>query len=358
MEAASPSFARNALALLSLLGSTVAALSLVPLSALPRLQEPSVRAAGPMLVVLVSILVLRRAGAVGARRERLLLCVFLAGMPLVYLESGLRHSAGSWLLVEAAGFALFASWAWLAYARDPVWLSLGIAAHGLAWDAWHGESLYIPAWYAHACLVVDLGMALYVLLQRDRLRPAARAVGAQLAAATSAPASAVDARAGGLRSEMQRELSTTLRTLERTYEGVRAEASREGLRSADYATHLQDVRTVLIRLGLLLPSLVAGRAVMPDMAAQQQQTQDAREQCQRACVELGIARAVGQHREVFQQALEALLATSARTLTADAMAPLTRQALEVLSEQLAHVQRASLILQLTLEAEAAAEAGP
>jgi len=160
---------RNALALLALVGSTALALCLVPPSAWGQLHEPSVRAAGLMVVVLVAILVLRGRAGRGARLERQLLCGFLAAMPLVYLESGLRHDASRWLFVESAGLVVFAGWAWLSYRRDALWLALGIAAHGLLWDAWHHASSYIPAWYASACLVVDLGLALYVLLQRERL---------------------------------------------------------------------------------------------------------------------------------------------------------------------------------------------
>src|SRR5687767_2094050 len=89
MDTASPSVMRNVTALLALVGSTAAALSLVPPSALDQLGQPSVRAAALMVVVLVAILVLRRLGARGVARERQLLCFFLAGMPLVYLESGL-----------------------------------------------------------------------------------------------------------------------------------------------------------------------------------------------------------------------------------------------------------------------------
>jgi hypothetical protein len=159
------------LALVALLGSTAAAFMIMPIEAWSSLAEPTARAALLMLVTVVSIVLLRIGGASGAL-ERGLLCVLLASMPAIYVESGVWHEAGPWLLLELAGLVTFASWAWFAYRRDPLVLALGIAAHGLLWDSWHHDCHYIASWYASACLVVDLGAAVYVALSRERLTSA------------------------------------------------------------------------------------------------------------------------------------------------------------------------------------------
>lgn len=310
-----------------------------------------------MVVVLLAILVLRRRGARGASRERQLLCVFLAAMPLVYVESGLWNSAGSWLLVEGAGFILFSVWAWLSYRRDAAWLALGIAAHGLLWDSWHTESSYIPAWYGHACLVVDLGLALYVLLQRDRLAVASIHVRAPEGALRQSPAAqeplpVLDAQAAAIRADMLRDLATTLRTLERAYDGLRHVAYTDtAQRRERYTAATPDIRTVLTRLRLLLPSLRAGRMVMPDMAGQRQQTSSLGAQSSRELAELGVAAAAARHTELFQQAIEAVLLAASQALGASGDKTPTVQSLDTLAEQIERAQHATQLLLLTLAQE-------
>lgn len=159
----------DALAIAALLGSTAAAFWFVPSSVWGDLVEPTARTIPMMIVVVAALLWLRRGGPRGARREKRLLSIFLAAMPLVYLESGVLHGAGSALAFEVLGLVVFAAWAWLAYRRDVRLLALGIAAHGIAWDSWHHGSSYIASWYASACLVVDVGLAGYIVLQRRRL---------------------------------------------------------------------------------------------------------------------------------------------------------------------------------------------
>jgi hypothetical protein len=161
--------ARNVLALVLLLGSTLAAILIAPLAVWRDLGEPTTRAGVLMVVMVLVLLALRRFGKRTVRLERQLLCMFLAAMPLVYLESGLWHGAKQELWLEGFGFLLFGGWAFLAYRRDASFLAAGIAAHGLLWDSWHHDADYIQSWYARACLVVDLGWGAYVWLQRDRL---------------------------------------------------------------------------------------------------------------------------------------------------------------------------------------------
>jgi hypothetical protein len=144
----------------------------VPASAWTSVVEPSSRAMVALVAVVAVMFVLRTRGKRGAQLEKGLLCVFLACMPWIYLESGLRHDGGGWLIVESAGQLAFAVWAWLAYARRTEWLAAGILAHGVLWDSWHHDSHYIAGWYAVACLIVDVGLAAYIALERARLAAA------------------------------------------------------------------------------------------------------------------------------------------------------------------------------------------
>lgn len=169
----SRSSSQDALALIALFCSVAGAAWMVPVSAWGDLVDPAARQ-GPLIVLLVPVLLaLRRGGRMAVIWEKRILSVVLAAMPLVYLESGVLHGAGTWLALEAMGVLIFAAWAWLGYRRDPWVLALGLAAHGIAWDSWHHGSHYIASWYASACLIIDIGLAAYVALQRDRYLRAA-----------------------------------------------------------------------------------------------------------------------------------------------------------------------------------------
>ena len=117
--------------------------------------------AGATIVLLA---LTRLAGPAGVAVERAFIALFLAGMPVVYVVSSMAHrSGGAWLALELLGLLLYGGLAVGGWRRAPWLLAAGIAAHGLAWDAWHlvGPS-YIPPWYALGCLLVDVGVAAYV----------------------------------------------------------------------------------------------------------------------------------------------------------------------------------------------------
>lgn len=127
----------------------------------------------------VFLLLLRHVPAKFVWLERLTVALFLGGMPLVYLGRWLWHggaTAGTgWLAVELFGTVVFVGLAILGYRGLPWLLVGGVALHGIAWDSWHlGTSTYVPDWYARACLVIDLGLALYcatrIPLWRQSLR--------------------------------------------------------------------------------------------------------------------------------------------------------------------------------------------
>lgn len=98
--------------------------------------------------------------------EPIVMMLFLAGMPLVYIASYLIMGDGfgsMWFWVEILGLPIYVLLAMLGLKRSPWFLVVGIAAHGLAWDIWHyPNSTYIPTWYATGCLFVDIGISIYL----------------------------------------------------------------------------------------------------------------------------------------------------------------------------------------------------
>jgi hypothetical protein len=130
-------------------------------------------------VTLLLLFVTRRLGARGIAVERAWSALFLAGMPVVYIVGWLAArgggASGAWLWVELLGLPIYSTLALLGVMRSPWFLVGGIAAHGVAWDAWHYalDSAYIPTWYVTGCLLADVGLSLY-LATRVSLWRAAR----------------------------------------------------------------------------------------------------------------------------------------------------------------------------------------
>ena len=100
-----------------------------------------------------------------AAHERLLLTLFLAGMPLIYLANWARFDgASAWGLFEILGLLIYGGLALFSRKRLLL-LSIGIAAHGL-WDLLHyNQALYVPNWYVLACALVDLAVGLYAFVR-------------------------------------------------------------------------------------------------------------------------------------------------------------------------------------------------
>lgn len=99
-------------------------------------------------------------------QERLVLAAFLAGMPVIYLWAALRahDSRGVW--IELLGLVVYGAWALVGLRRSALLLGAGIAAHGLAWDAWHhGSAGYIEHWYPFDCFIVDIAFGLLIAIQ-------------------------------------------------------------------------------------------------------------------------------------------------------------------------------------------------
>lgn len=143
------------------------------------LSDPCTRASIAGGVSLILMYVTRWRGDAWIPFERCVLAVFLAGMPVIYLERWLmfrpEDSQPGWLAVELAGLGIFGRHAVLGLKRSPWFLVVGIAGHGIVWDLSHLTSAYVPSWYAIMCMLVDVGLGLYTASRIPAWRRAAAA---------------------------------------------------------------------------------------------------------------------------------------------------------------------------------------
>jgi hypothetical protein len=131
------------------------------------LTDVCLQAAAVAGATIVLLHVTRLLGARGIAIERVVLALFLVGMPVVYILRWVldRDGAGrEWVWLELLGLVVFAALAVLGLKVSPWYLVAGIAGHGIAWDLWHYfiDETYMPHWYAITCLLVDVGIAVYV----------------------------------------------------------------------------------------------------------------------------------------------------------------------------------------------------
>jgi hypothetical protein len=125
------------------------------------------RLAGVAAAIAIGMLVVCR--FVGPRAhgvERVTSALFLAGMPLVYIVRWLEVDGASsvTLGLEVIGLVVFGSLAAVGLKRAPWLVVLGIAAHGVGWDAahWLFRPTFMFDWYAVACLLCDVGLSVYL----------------------------------------------------------------------------------------------------------------------------------------------------------------------------------------------------
>lgn len=98
--------------------------------------------------------------------QRLLLALFLAGMPFIYLWAAIVAGDRDAIILETLGVFVFVPMAAWGYRRSLLILGIGIAAHGIAWDAWHHHNAaYIEPWYPFGCLVVDVAFFIVAAAQ-------------------------------------------------------------------------------------------------------------------------------------------------------------------------------------------------
>jgi len=156
--------------------SLVTAWTLYMVPSWQALGDPFLLAAVAGAVTVACLWLTRWQGAM--KFERAWLAAFLVGMPLIYVMGWFvarDHVASLWLWIELLGLAIYAAFAVLGLKKSPWFLVIGIAGHGIAWDAWHYKnSAYVPDWYAVACLLVDLALAAYVSTRVPAYREAWR----------------------------------------------------------------------------------------------------------------------------------------------------------------------------------------
>jgi hypothetical protein len=120
-------------------------------------------------LVMVTLLACRLVGPRAAAVERRAAALFLAGMPIVYIVRWFEVDGAppAALAVEIGGLVFFAALAILGLTRSPWFLVVGIAVHGMAWDAWHWllGSTFMFDWYAIGCLVCDVGLSAYLAVR-------------------------------------------------------------------------------------------------------------------------------------------------------------------------------------------------
>jgi alkylhydroperoxidase family enzyme len=163
---------RERLALALLFATTAIGLVRVPLGPSQTLTDPCHLAVASGLIVTGVVVAARWMGDRGVALERLSLALFLAGMPPVYVSSWFWSPplhGGAWLAVELVAVPVYGALALFGYRRSPWALVAGIALHGVGWDAWHyGRTSFVPDWYAWACLLADVGIAVYAAARVPR----------------------------------------------------------------------------------------------------------------------------------------------------------------------------------------------
>jgi hypothetical protein len=89
---------------------------------------------------------------------------------LIYVGLAIFKGSGRWILIELAGVAIFAVFAWLGLRKSGWMLALGWALHPL-WDAGlHDYSTqFVPHWYIGGCIGFDLLVAIYIAFRVKNL---------------------------------------------------------------------------------------------------------------------------------------------------------------------------------------------
>jgi hypothetical protein len=121
-------------------------------------------------VTIAILYITRLFGKKGIKIEINLMMYFLAAMPIVYIISFLTTNGlniNGWFLLEVIGLIIYTTLALLGVKHSLWFIVIGIAAHGLVWDAWHWflNSIYIPNWYSIGCLLIDVGLSFYLIIR-------------------------------------------------------------------------------------------------------------------------------------------------------------------------------------------------
>jgi hypothetical protein len=90
---------------------------------------------------------------------------------LIYVGLAVFGNSSAWILIELAGVAIFAVFAWLGLRKTGWFLAAGWALHPL-WDAGlHDYSTqFVPHWYIGGCIGFDLLVAIYIAFRGRNLK--------------------------------------------------------------------------------------------------------------------------------------------------------------------------------------------
>ena len=148
-----------------MVAATISLYWLIPGLPFTNLDDPGQWAVIGYFLTLVIVVRARFRSARGRSLQRWLV-VFLCAMPLVYIAYWLRYSGPpDWLWIELAGLVVFWAAAFVAATVTPWFLAIGIGAHAV-WDIWHWRRIaFVPDWYAFACFLVDIALAIYIASQ-------------------------------------------------------------------------------------------------------------------------------------------------------------------------------------------------
>jgi hypothetical protein len=157
------------LALVLLVAQQVFVFLVVPASPFANLEQPVYLATVATTMITVALVVLRLAPRQRVMLEKQLIAAFLAGMPVIYTVTAIQQGAsGQVISMEGTAILVFGVFAVVGVIGSPWFLVIGIAGHGLFWDAWHHPTeLVVPGWNAVGCFVVAI--AGYVATQVRRL---------------------------------------------------------------------------------------------------------------------------------------------------------------------------------------------
>lgn len=146
--------------------ATLSMVFIVPENPAFHLDDPNYWGVIGYCAVFLVVLFMRILGNQTIKQEKILLTIFLAAMPLIYIADWLRFDRKSfWIWIEIVGLFIYVLMAILSTRRRIILLGIGIAAHGL-WDLFHfNQQLYVPNWYVIACAVVDCAAGFYVVIR-------------------------------------------------------------------------------------------------------------------------------------------------------------------------------------------------
>ena len=150
------------LGIIALTGATIGLYWIVPGLPFAHLDNPGHWGVLGYFLTLVIIMRQRVPGSRGRALQRWMV-VFLCSMPLIYIAYWLRYGGSqNWLGIELVGLLIYWGLAWMAVAKSPRYLALGIGLHAL-WDIAHySRTEFVDDWYTLACLLVDVALAIYI----------------------------------------------------------------------------------------------------------------------------------------------------------------------------------------------------